>query len=197
MTACNKDFSLDNEHTPSSVAVTYASDNMQVSATSFTANDWLSIHFTEAADSTGWWVSDTANAYDTIPPDPGGPADTTTWPGGDTIVYYPPADSTGYTGDTTIYPGGDTTIYYPPADSPYYPPADSSGYPHDTIVYPPHDSIPYNNGNKGYVVQVQGSDLKIQVTRHGNYTIEARAYRKNGRGNYTLIKTGYIKLSAH
>lgn len=189
LVCCTKDPSANNAHYPSVIAVTYASDNMQVSATSFTANDWLNVDFTVAADSVEWWVSDTAtNPYDTIP----------YYPGSDTIITYPDT-VINYPGDTTQYPHD--TIPQLPGDSSYYPSNDSTGYdtvqvpPQDTTVNPPQDSILYNT-HYGYIIKTNGSNLKIQVTKQGNYTVEARAYRKNSNGSYTLIKTGYVKLSA-
>ena len=190
---CTKDPSLDNAHV-ALVTVDGASSNMQVSAVSFRSNDWLNVDFSETTDSIGWWISDTAtNPYDTVP----------YYPGGDTVVNYPPVDSSQYPhGDTIINYPPDTT-HYPhdtipqwPGDSSYNPPTyDSSGYPHDTIVYPPHDSIPYNNN--GYAIQVNGNHLRIQINKRGNYLVMAMAYRRNTNGSYTVIKTGYVKLSAH
>src|ERR1044072_4032346 len=102
LVCCTKDPSVTNANYPANIAVTYASDNMQVSATSFIAADWLSVDFTETADSIYWHVSDTAtNPYDTIP-------------------YYPPTDTLYYPGDTIPnYPHD--TVQIPPTDTTHYP----------------------------------------------------------------------------
>ncbi len=210
MVCCTKDPSVHNTDSPQDIMVTYASNNMQVSAASFTANDWLSVDFTVAADSIGWWVSDTlTNPYDSVP----------YYPGSDTVVYNPGNDTTFNPGgpvqnphdsfpqppaDTTQYPHD--TIPYPPTDSNYYPPPyDSSAYPHDTtpppphdtIINPPQDSLIYHNSGAGYLIQVHGRNLIIQIKKRGNYLIQAKAYKRNINGSYSALQTGYIKLSAH
>ncbi len=205
---CTKDKSVTDPNNVSLITLDGASSNMIVSANTFTAADWLSVDYSEAADSIGWWVSDTlTNPYDTVPYYPGSdttihypdttvyyPGDTTGYPGGDTIVYYPPGDTTQYPHDTIPQWPGDSSYNPPPYDTSSSPHDTVPSYPHDTITYPPHDSAQYNNG---FVMQANGKNIKIKINKRGSYTVVAFAYHKNTNGSYTIIKTGYVKLSAH
>jgi hypothetical protein len=187
---------------------------MQVSMTNFTSGDLLDVHFSQTADSIAWWVSDPSS--DNL--DSAGYPRDTSWippyiPSPDSTIYPPdttglppvvsPTDSAGYPRDTTweppYIPPPDSTIFPPDTShySPGMPPGDSTHLPADPNRVGPqsHDMTHAKNGN-GYTCFSNKDHLKIEIKNRGNYQVSAAAYSRNADGSYSLIKTGWIRISA-
>lgn len=200
--SCNKESGKSGSSSPLQVSVTDASALMQVSYTRLNSSVVLDVQFTEPEDSIIWWVSDSAHAgtihcdsminypphNDSLPPHadtiyspPHFPRDSSRYPhdsaGAPPVI--PPVDSAAYPGDTTIYSP-------PPYDS-VYRPADSTGNA-DTLQ---------NHSSAAYYYSTNQTHLTIGIRQSGSYMVKVAAYRKNVDGSFTLIKTGYIRLSAH
>jgi len=207
---CTKEASVQTPLQPSVVNVTAMSTGMNVSSTSFTANELVSVSYNVAgADSIQWNIQDSIPYYPDSSYTYPWPDSIVTYPGGDTVVSFPDTIP-GYPGGDTIppYPDGDTIPNNPWPDTiPTYPGGDTAvNYPGDdtlvndpgndtTLIYPGNDSTG-NNGNN-YVLTFRNKIADIRILKKGNYVLVANAYRHNANGTYTLISKGYVQLKAY
>jgi hypothetical protein len=202
--SCNKESGKSGSTTPLQVSVMDVSEGMQVSSTTLSSNEVLDVLYTGSADSIAWWMTDSSHSIpvsvDSSAYYPYPPHDSVSYPHGDTIYTPPsiPVDSSHYPHDSTGLP-------------PFIPPVDSVHYPGDTTIYlpPPYDSVshPVDSTRKGipagnpfaaaYSFTTNKNQLALKINLSGHYTVNVAAYRKNADGSCTLIKRGYVKLSAN
>lgn len=184
MVACNKEASVSSSLPANSISVTATSALMNVSASALSADDSLVIYFEGSEEDSICWLFDGDSSYGHHEDHHG-------------------HDSTGH--DSTWYGDGDSIhIFYGDSldhfeDSLHHP-YDSSFVHNDSTNCRNLDSAGYHKKGHymqpGFTITVNGNKATLRVLRTGNYMLTAKAYARNSDGSYTLVKSGYIKLTA-
>jgi hypothetical protein len=209
--SCNKEDSKSDSGHTLQVSVTETSPFMQVSRTTFNSTDILDVQYIQAADSVVWIVTDSSSGNLNMSPgdSAGQRRDTTIIPPIlPPMIPGPPGDSTGSPRDSTSPPPivipidssklpKDST--YPPPPIIIPPPVDSSRLPGDSTNFPPPgnpDSLMHPLSGNGYSCSYNKNHLSVEISRSGTYLVQAAAYRKNSNGSYSLVQTGFVRLTA-